>query len=69
MYSDDEYEDGMDTRVLMEQGYSIGGYEEEVERANYSSSSENGDDYDDPPVLFPPHTWTSPVSVVPRCQS
>jgi len=41
----------MDTRVLTEQEYAVGGCEEEKERANSSSSSKNGDDYDDPPVL------------------
>jgi len=61
MDSDNEYEDGMDTCVLMEQGYAIGGYKEEVEGANYSSSSENGDDYDDPSVFSPPHTMDIPI--------
>jgi len=55
MDSNDEYEYGTDNRAHMEHGYAIGGYEEEVERYN-SASSENGDDFDDPPVLSPPHT-------------
>jgi len=42
----------------MEHGYAIGGYEEEVER--YNSSSDNGDDFDDPPMLSPPHTMDIP---------
>jgi len=59
MDSNDEYEDGADTRALMEHGYAAGGYEDEVERHN-SSSSENGDDSNNPPVLSPPHTMDIP---------
>jgi len=55
MDSDDGYEFDMD------QGYTVGGKEEnERERANSPSSSENGDDYDDPPVLSPIHTMDIP---------
>jgi len=43
----------------MEQGYAVGGCQEERERGN-ASSSENGDNYDDPPVLYPPHTMDIP---------
>jgi len=56
MDSDDEYENGTDTLAHMEHGYAIGAYEEEDERFNPSYSSENGDGFDDPPVLSPPHT-------------
>jgi len=65
MDSNDEYEDGTDTRVLLEHGYAVSGYEKEVERRN-SSSSENGDDYDDPLVLSHPHRMDIPS--VRRCQ-
>jgi len=49
----------MDTRVFMEHRYAIGGCEEK-EKEFSSSSSENGDDYDEPPVLSPPHTMDIP---------
>jgi len=61
MDSDDGYEFNMETVVPMEQGYTVGGNEEnERERANSPSSTENGDDYDDPPVLSPFHTMDIP---------
>jgi len=60
MDSDDDYEDRMDTRVFMEHGYALGGFEEERERANSSSSSEHGSDIEKPPVLSPPHTMDIP---------
>jgi len=61
MDSEDDYEDRMDTRDFMEQGYATGGYEEEKVRANSSSSSEHGSDLDNPlPVLSPPHTMDIP---------
>jgi len=69
MDSSEEYEYGTDTRVLSDHGYAVGGYEKQVERYN-SSSSENGDDFDNPPVLSPPHTMDissvrrPPVSVM-----
>jgi len=61
--SNDEYEDGADTRAIMEHGYAVGGYEEEVERHN-SSSSENGDNFDNPPRTLP-----SPHNGHPQCPS
>jgi len=60
MDSEDDYEDRMDARVFIEQGYATGGYEEEREKANSSSSSEHGSDLDNPPVLSPPHTIDIP---------
>jgi len=54
MDSSEEYEDETDapcsfgTRVLLEHGYAVGGYEEEVER--HSSTSEDGDDCDGSPL-------------------
>jgi len=61
MDSEDDYEYNMDTRVLTEQGYAVGGCDEKRERANNSSSSsENRDDYDDPPIPSPPHTMDLP---------
>jgi len=62
MDSNDEYEDETNTRVLLEHGYTVGGNEEEVEQY----SSENGGDFDGPPVLSPPHTMD--ISSVRQCQ-
>jgi len=57
MDSDDDYEFDIDTVVPVERDHTI---EYERERANSLSSSENGDDYDDPPVLVPFHTMDIP---------
>jgi len=60
MDSDDDYEFNVETMAPMEQGYAVGGKEEnERVRANSPSSSVNGDDYDDPPVLVPFHAMDS----------
>jgi len=50
----------MDTQIPTEQRYAVGNEERKRERANSPSSSENGDDYDDPPVLSPFHTMDIP---------
>jgi len=60
MDSDDDYEYDMDTMLLTEQGYAVGGEHKKRERANSPSSSESGDDYEDPPVLSPIHTMGIP---------
>jgi len=45
----------------MEPGYTVGGKEDnEREMANSPSSSENGDDYNDPPELSLIHTMDIP---------
>jgi len=57
MDSDDVYEFNVETVVPVERNHTI---EYEKERANSPTSSENGDDYDDPPVLVPFHTMDIP---------
>jgi len=44
--------------------YAIGGYEDERKRVNSSSTSENGDGFDDPP-----HTLSPPHNGHPQCPS
>jgi len=55
MDSEEDYDYEMDAHVPTEQGYTVGNEEIRREKANSPFSSENGDDYDDPPVLFPIH--------------
>jgi len=57
MDSDDDYEFDVDTVVPVEKDHII---EYERKRANSPSSSENGDDYDSPPVLSPIHAMDIP---------
>jgi len=57
MDSDDDYEFDVDTVVPVEKDHTI---EYERSRANSPSSSENGDDYDSPPVPSPIHTMDIP---------
>jgi len=54
---DDDYEFDVDTVVPVEEEHII---EYERKRANSPSSSENGDDYDSPPVLSPIHAMDIP---------
>jgi len=60
MDSDDDYEYNMDKQIPAEQDYAVGKDENKRERANSPSSSENGDDYNDPLVLSPIHTMDIP---------
>jgi len=46
MDSDDDYEFNVEALVPVDKGYTL---ENERERPKSLSSSENGDDYDDPP--------------------
>jgi len=58
----DEYEKETATHVLLEHGYAVGGYNEEIEPHNSSSSSstEDGNDPDDHPNISSPHTTDIP---------
>jgi len=57
MDSDEDYEFDIDTEVPIERSRVI---EQEGKRFNSPSSSENGDDYDSPPVLSPIHAMDIP---------
>jgi len=57
MDSEDDYELDVDTVVPVRKDHMI---EYERKRANSPSSSENGDDYDNPPVLSPIHAMDIP---------
>jgi len=60
----------MNTQIPTEQGYAVGKEENKKDRANSPSLSENEDDYDDPPILFPiqamdiPSVHRPPVPVI-----
>jgi len=60
MDSEDDYEYEINTQIPTEQGYAVENEEKRRKRANSHSSSENRDDYDDPPVLSPIHTMDIP---------
>jgi len=57
MDSDDDYEFNVETVVPVEKDHIK---EYERKRSNSPSSSENGDNYDDPPVLSPIHALDIP---------
>jgi len=63
MDSDDDYEFDVDTVVPVKKDHIV---EYERSRANSPSSSENGDDYDSPPLLTIdiPSVHRPPVSVM-----
>jgi len=65
MDSDEEYEFDIDAEMAVEESHA----DRREDKGSHSpSSSENGDDYDDPPCSLLSMQWTSPVSVVRRCQ-
>jgi len=45
--------------LLMELGYATASLKEEVEEESFSSSDDGGD-FDEPPVISPPHTMNIP---------
>jgi len=57
MDSDEDYEFDIDSVATVKKDYLI---ESERNRANSPSSSENGDDYNSPPVLSPNHAMDIP---------
>jgi len=60
MDSEDDYEYETDVPVPSEQGNTVRNEEIKREKANSPSPSENGDDYDDHPVLSPIHAMDIP---------